>query len=177
MIGFGYDPECEMGVLGARVQPYVAKAQNAYFETYDDSPQWTNGVFFKSVRGMNNITENDVTDMAKYLDKTHTANLYLLERCCLYAVQAECLAKMARELDRPDEAAAFSADYERMKRLVNENMWDEEDGCYYNLHFDGKLRKVKSPDCFMPLMAGIASPERTDQLMALMLRPDVFWGE
>lgn len=43
MLGFGYDPEAEMGVLGASVQPYVSKAQYAYFETYDDSPQWTSG--------------------------------------------------------------------------------------------------------------------------------------
>ena len=177
MIGFGYDPEYEMGVLGARVQPYVAKAQYAYFEIYDDSPQWTDGVFFKTVMGMNNITENDVTDVARYLDKTHTANLYLLERCCLYAVQAECLAKMATELDKPDEAEKYAADYERMKNLVNANMWDEEDGCYYNLHFDGKLRKVKSPDCFMPMMAGIASPERIERMMKHMLSENTFWNE
>ena len=43
MLGFGYDPEAEMGILGASLQPYVAKAQYAYFETYDDSPQWTSG--------------------------------------------------------------------------------------------------------------------------------------
>ena len=38
LLGFGYDPEEEMGILGASQQPYVAKAQYAYFETYDDSP-------------------------------------------------------------------------------------------------------------------------------------------
>ena len=177
MIGFGYDPEKEMGILGARVQPYVAKAQYAYFETYDDSPQWTDGVFFKTVKGMQNVTEADVTDIAKYQMNTHTANLYTLERCCLYAVQAECLAKIARELGCPDEALGFDEDYRRMKALVNESMWDEEDGCYYNLHFDGQLRKVKSPDCFMPMMAGIASEECAERLMGHLLKESTFWGK
>lgn len=177
MVGFGYDAEMEMGILGARVQPYVAKAQNAYFETYDDSPQWTDGVFFKSVKGMHNVTEKDVTDVARYQEKTHTANLYLLERCCLYAVQAECLAKMAKELGCAEDEAKYMADYERMCKLVNENMWDEEDGCYYNYHFDGGLRKVKSPDCFMPMMAGMASDEKIERLMKHMLSEKTFWGE
>ena len=57
------------------------------------------------------------------------------------------------------------------------NMWDEEDGCYYNLHFDGRLCKVKTPDCFMPLMAGIVPPDRAKRLMAHLLNETTFWGE
>ena len=176
MIGFGYDPEAEVGVLGSRVQPYVAKAQYAYFETYDDSPQWTDGVFFKTVRGLRDVTEADVTDVAKYQDATHTANLYTLERCCLYAVDAECLAKMARELGLEEEAAAHEADRRRMCEMINTRMWDEADGCYYNLHFDGTLRRVMTPDSFMPLMTGTVPPERVPRLMAHMLDERTFWG-
>lgn len=176
LIGFGYDPEGEQGILGARVQPYVAKAQSAYFETYDDSPQWTDGVFFKSVKGMEGITEKDVTDVARYLDKTHTGNMYLLERCCLYAVQAECLSKMARELDLPRDELMYRDQHAHMGDLINRYMWDEEDGCYYNYHFDGSLRKVMAPDCFMPMMAGVVPPERMERLMRHMLSEQKFWG-
>ena len=177
LIGFGYDPEKEMGVLGARVQPYVAKAQYAYFETYDDSPQWTDGVFFKTVKGLTNITENDVTDRAKYLEGKNTVNMYTLERCCLFALDAECLALIAGELNKPEDALQYRAEHQVMAQRVNERMWDEKDGCYYDLCFDGKLSHILSPDCFMPIMAGIAPIERAVRLKSLLLDENTFWGQ
>lgn len=176
LIGFGYDPEKEMGVLGARVQPYVAKAQYAYFETYDDSPQWTDGVFFKTVKGLTNVTERDVTDRAKYLSGKNTVNMYTLERCCLYALDAECLALIADQLGKPEDAVRYRAEHQAMAKRVNERMWDEADGCYYNLSFDGTLSRVLTPDCFMPIMAGIAPADRAERLKPLLLNEKTFWG-
>lgn len=83
MLGFGYDPEAEMGILGASLQPYVAKAQYAYFETYDDSPQWTSGKYFVSVAGMEDLTEEKLIDESRYVCRYHMADIYTLERCCL----------------------------------------------------------------------------------------------
>jgi len=177
LLGFGYDPEEEVGILGAKRQPYVAKAQYAYFETYDDSPQWTNGVFFNTVRGMDNVTEDDVTDEAKYIARYHMADIYTLERCCLYAVNCECLAKMAAVLGYPDDEAEFLEKYRRMAERINEKMWCEEDGCYYNLKFDGTLSKKQAPDCFMPFMTGLVPEDRKKRLLAILTDENKFWGE
>ena len=177
LLGFGYDAEKEVGVLGVRTLPYVAKAQYAYFETYDDSPQWTTGAYYKSTENMENVTEDDVEDIAKYNGRTHTANIYTLERCCLYACEAECLEKMARELGKEEDAAYYRAQYGDMAKRVQEFMWNEEDGCFYNVHFDGHHIKVQAPDFFMPVLAGIATPEQTERLMKILLDPKKFWGE
>ena len=177
LLSFGYDPEAEMGILGARLQPYVGKAQYAYFETYDDSPQWTTGAYFKSVVNCQNITEDDVDDEAKYIDRYHTADIYTLERCCLYAVDCECLSKLANALGYPDDAALFDERYRQMARRINDRMWSEEDGCYYNLKFDGTLSKKQSPDCFMPLMTGLVPADRKKRLLSVLKDENKFWGD
>lgn len=177
LLSFGYDPEAEMGILGAGSQPYVAKAQYAYFETYDDSPQWTTGAYFKSVERLGNITEADVDDEAKYIAQYHTADIYTLERCCLYAVDCDCLSKMAKALGYEKDAAMFEEAYRQMARRINEKMWCEEDGCYYNLKFDGKLSRKQAPDCFMPLMTGLVPSDRKERLLAILKDEKKFWGE
>lgn len=176
LLGFGYDTSLEMGKLGARIQPYVAKAQYAYFETYDDSPQWTNGFYFKSIEGMENLKETDVEDEAKYKERYQMADIYTLERCCLYAVDCESLAKTAQVLGLYEEAEYYKKEARSMTDRINEKMWCEEDGCYYNLKFDGGFSKKQSPDCFMPLMTGGVPDDRKKKLINLLTDEKKFWG-
>ena len=176
MLGFGYDPEAEMGILGASLQPYVAKAQYAYFETYDDSPQWTSGKYFVSVAGMEDLTEEKLIDESRYVCRYHMADIYTLERCCLYAVDCESLSHMARALGREEEAAYYEKKRMDMAEQINARMWCEEDGCYYNLKFDGTFSKRQSPDCFMPLMTGCVPKERKERLLQLLKDENKFWG-
>lgn len=176
LLGFGYDPEKEMGVLGEKVQPYAAKAQYAYFETYDDSPQWTTGEYFVSTEGLEKLKEEDVLDESRYQQKHHMADIYTLERSCLYAVDCECLSKMAQELGRTEEAEEYRKKYQEMAEKINQRMWCEEDGCYYNLKFDGTFSKKQSPDCFMPLMTGLVPEDRVQKLLTILKDEKKFWG-
>jgi len=176
LLTFGYDAEEEMGTLGARVQPYAGQAQYAYFETYDDSPQWTDGEFFKSTEGQEG-TASDFTDEAKYDAQAHTATMYTLERSSLYAIDCQCLEKAARELGFEDDAVQFRAEYDQICEKINRYMWDEETGCYYNLRFDGTQSRVQSPDCFLPLAAGVPDHEQTRRLLQILTDENKFWGE
>lgn len=177
LLGFGYDSEDEMGILGASLQPYVAKAQYAYFETYDDSPQWTTGEYFKSIAGMKDLTEEEVVDEAKYKERYHMADMYTLERCCLYALDCECLSKIARVLGDASGKKSYYEKYKQMAERINSKLWSEEDGCYYNLRFDGTLSKKQSPDCFMPLLTGMVPENRKERLLSILKDETKFWGE
>lgn len=177
LLGFGYDSEAEMGILGAGLQPYVAKAQYAYFETYDDSPQWTTGEYFKSIAGMKDLTEEEVIDEAKYNERFHMADMYTLERCCLYALDCECLSKIAGVLGDSAGKKLYYDKYMQMAERINSKMWSEEDGCYYNLRFDGSFSKKQSPDCFMPLLTGLVSEDRKERLLSILKDETKFWGE
>lgn len=177
LLGFGYDPEAEMGVLGAPLQPYVAKAQYAYFETYDDSPQWTSGKYFVSVAGMQDLTEEQVEDESRYIHRYHMADIYTLERCCLYAADCESLGRMARALGKEEEAACYDRKMREITDRIHTHMWSEEDGCYYNLKFDGTFSKRQSPDCFMPLMLQSMPEGRKERLLKILRDKKKFWGE
>lgn len=166
-----------MGILGTKCQPYVAKAQYAYFETYDDSPQWTTGEYFKSVEGLSEVTEDEVIDEAKYKEVYHMADIYTLERCCLYAVDCECLSKMAAVLGYEQDSDFFAEKHRQMAHNINEKMWCEQDGCYYNLKFDGSFSRRQSPDCFMPLMTGLVPKERKERLLTILKDESKFWGD
>jgi hypothetical protein len=74
------------------------------------------------------------------------------------------LAQSAQELGLADEAAKYEQRAELTARSINEKMWDESSGFYYDLSVDGQKRTEKSPAGFIPLMAGIVSEERTAHL-------------
>jgi len=74
------------------------------------------------------------------------------------------LADSAQELGRPDEAAQYEQRAELTARSINEKMWDEQTGLYFDISMDGARRPEKSPAGFMPLMAGIVTKERSARL-------------
>lgn len=97
---------------------------------------------------------------------------------CLYAADAEALAKMADVLNKPDEARAYREEYEALKRRINDLMWDEDRGLYVNRHWDGALADRFSPTSFYPLLAGVATPERAARCVREhLMNPDEFWGQ
>lgn len=93
--------------------------------------------------------------------------------CMLYN-EMEVLARIAVISDRFDEAIEWRERAVELARLINERMWDEETGFYYDLKTDGELLKLKTAVGFLPLWAGIATQERAGRLMAHLLDPREF---
>jgi hypothetical protein len=93
------------------------------------------------------------------------------------------LAEMAEELGRTDESAAWKRRAEDLSRRVEETMWDDETGFYYNVDRETNrfvtaggldLRRQEIIG-FLPLWAGVASPERAKALVAKLTDPGKFW--
>lgn len=84
------------------------------------------------------------------------------------------LANSARVLGREEDAARYSRRAELTARSINEKMWDERTGFYYDLSMDGRRRREKSPAGFMPLMAGIVSSEHAARLAEHLRNPKEF---
>ncbi len=74
-------------------------------------------------------------------------------------LQNEALAGMARALTRDAEADAFEEKAEQLRRLMNERLWNEGDGLYYDWDVKAKAH-VRSDTIasLMPLWAGV--PDR-----------------
>ncbi len=141
--------------------PYAARQQVAYYESYDDSPQWWH--------------------VARYNEKTGTLEQDPVERNCLYAMDCWILAWMARKLGRTAEAAALEVEHKKMAATINRLLWDDRRRCYYNRRWqadeDGWFFPQMSPDIFLSLLGKAANTEQSNDLKKVFDDPKKFAGE
>ncbi|MFN8009285.1 MAG: hypothetical protein U0V70_20115 [Terriglobia bacterium] len=104
------------------------------------APKWESG-----------MDDSPMYDDVEYDERTYTMKMADVGLNSLYALDAECLAKMALELGKDEDCRRLMADYERMKRLVNEKLWNEKDGIYENRFWNGDF-PVGFPHQLLPII-------------------------
>jgi hypothetical protein len=124
------------------------------------------------------MDDSPMYDDATYDSHTYTMNLADVGLNSLYALDAECLAKIAAMLGKEEDSRKFAAEYEHMKQLVREKLWNEKDGIYENQFWNGRFSSRLSPTNFYPMFAGIATPEQAERMIKEhLLNPKEFWGK
>jgi len=99
-----------------------------------------------------------------------------VDLACYLVANARTLSAMAQELGLPKEAKVFNKQAEGLTRVINEKMWDEQDGCYYGIRVDnGKKVRVKDFSTLLPLFAGVANEQQAKRLVEEhLLNPEEF---
>lgn len=59
-----------------------------------------------------------------------------------YANDSRCLSKLFGILGDKTNADYWQSQYTEISAKINELLWSEEDGNYYDRQFDGKLNKA-----------------------------------
>ena len=90
------------------------------------------------------------------------------------ALFARNLATIAELLGKPEPARDFAREADELSRKINELMWDPERRFYFDLTVDGKRAPVKTVAAFWPLLAGVASPAQTQDLVNELNNPQTF---
>jgi len=127
--------------------------------------------------------ESGMDDSPMYDDVTYNPRTYTLELDdvglnSLYALDAECLSKIAGILGYEDDNRHFVAEYDKVKSLVRKLLWNEQDGIFENRYWDGRFSKRLSPTNFYPMLAGIATPEQAKRMVREhLLNSEEFWGK
>lgn len=85
------------------------------------------------------------------------------------------LTKMADVLGKSDDAKRWIDERHRLATLINEKLWDDETGFYYDLDPEGNKVLIKTVSGFTPMFAGICSQEQADTLYRHLIFPDEFW--
>jgi len=116
-------------------------------------------------------------DRAVFSEATETLTMNCVDLNSLYALDAWCLAQMARILKDEQEFTNYTEEYEQMKDLINDNLWNEADGFYYDRYWDGSFSQKKAASNFYPLLAKIPDQERALLLKKRLLNEEEFWGE
>jgi hypothetical protein len=92
----------------------------------------------------------------------------------ILAVANRSLALIADELQQP--LPATLTEHARRTDTALDELWDEPSGQYYSRNaVTGALIEVPTIATFIPLWAGIPTPERAARLIALLRRPESFW--
>lgn len=88
------------------------------------------------------------------------------------------IARMYETVGKRAEAHEWLKKYHKLKALVNQYYWDEEDGFYYDI--DAKTLehiKVKTPASFWPLLAEMASRKQGERQMKAVTDTEIFGGK
>jgi len=93
---------------------------------------------------------------------------------CYMKNECDCLARMQEALGFEKEAERSRSIASKIAAAVNDLLWNEKIGMYTDRFPDGRLSDVMAVSGFMPLWAGIATPERAGRLKKLALDPSAF---
>ena len=130
------------------------------------APKWESG-----------MDDSPMWDEAGYDQRAYTMRLTDVGLNSYYALDAECLSKLAAILGREEDSRRLAAESEAMRQRVRERLWNEADGIYENRHWNGEFDKHLSPTNFYPLLAGIATRDQARRMVEEhLLNPKEFWG-
>ena len=116
-------------------------------------------------------------DEAGWSDAAGTLTMNCVDLNSLFALDAWCLSQIADRLDKPEAAAGYRAEYEKIKALVNARLWNEREGFYYDRHWDGRFSPHRAASNFLPLLARIPEERQARRMIQRLLDPKEFWGE
>lgn len=112
-----------------------------------------------------------------------TMNVYAVDLCALWAMDAHYLSLIAQALGDEQAAAQHQRDADEMNKRINEHLWNEELGIYCSRFLDnedgtpGAFLTKLAPLNFYPLISGAASEEQARRALQILSDPDQFWGE
>lgn len=110
-------------------------------------------------------------------------NVYAVDLCSLWAMDAQYLALMADVLGEKSDAEMFRRQAKEMNERINAKLWNEELGIYCSRFWDnedgspGKFLTRLTPANFYPLICGAPSADQAKRMLAIMTDPEQFWGE
>ncbi len=96
---------------------------------------------------------------------------------CYIYMELKAMAEISAAIGLVDEQKDFQQRAEQLARNINEQLWDENDGFYYDRNEQtGHWVKVQSVAAFIPLWAGIVPADRAKRLIEEhLLDENRFW--
>lgn len=97
--------------------------------------------------------------------------------------EEKALSLMANELDKNEEAKVWKQRADARTKKINDTMWDDSTGFYYNIErmtntfTHKKINDLKREEIigFLPLWAGVANEQQAKILMQKLTDPKKFW--
>jgi neutral trehalase len=93
------------------------------------------------------------------------------------ALNASCMAQLGHVLNDKDIEFRYRRQYFSLKTRINQLMWNDEDGIYYDLDKEKEQVAVKTVAGFWPLITDIPNEARSSRLIDHLKDPESFGTE
>jgi len=94
-----------------------------------------------------------------------------------FALDTKCLAKIYLELNDLENAKKWEEISNRFSNNIQNLLWDEKDGVYYDRLFSNQLTHVLTPSSFLPLFANISSKEQASKMVKVLTDKNLLWSK
>ena len=144
----------------------------AFHRWFRKNRTWRDGTYFSSGWGcgMDNIPRLE-PEYHRCFDHGH---MVWLDTCMQAFLNCKILIDMARELSIEEYIPELEAEKKHLESVINDTLWDEKDGFYYDRYKDGRLNGVRHIGAFWSLIAECASKERAERMISRLLDENEF---
>jgi neutral trehalase len=104
--------------------------------------------------------------------------LFAIEYSCFMANETRYMKKIAEELGDSESASYFEEWHNNISKDINDTLWCEEDGFYYDvIASSGEFHKISSVASFLPIFSGVCSEKQAELLYKELKNPETFYTE
>jgi glycogen debranching enzyme len=91
-----------------------------------------------------------------------------VDACMQELLNCNILIRIARELNKLEYINSLDSEKALLEKVINDTLWDEKSGFYYDLWKNGKLNMVRHIGAYWALIAECAPVERAERMIALL---------
>lgn len=150
----------------------VFPALVAYHQWLRDHRTWRDGTYWSC--GWASGMDNQPRVAPGYSPAHSPAHQVWVDACFQAILSAQTLAAMAARIGETAIEREMKDEAERLRRDVNERMWDDSTACYYDLRRDGSRSSVQTIGAYWALLAGAVPADRLDRFLAHLDDPAKF---
>ena len=137
----------------------------AYHLWLKDHRTWRDGTYWSTGWGCG--MDNQPRLEKGYNVSFSHGHMVWVDACIQQVLSAKILIKIAERIGANDEnIAVLKEEVQHLTFVINEKLWHDEDGFYYDLWKTGNLNRVKSVGAYWALLADIIPKERLDKFVA-----------
>ncbi|MDL2222582.1 hypothetical protein LJB98_00605 [Bacteroidales bacterium OttesenSCG-928-M11] len=157
---------------------YVLPVLEKYFEFVENARlgkstqhklYWSNG----QASGMDNTPRDTGRSGGHYASDEQG----WVDMSCQMVIQCNNIAAICEELGYLEKAKLYKDKAAEIGERINQWMWSEEDGIYYDVNVKGVKTNWKTAACFWPMLAGITSEKQDAELVKHLKNPNEFWRD
>ena len=143
-----------------------------YFDWIKANRRWENGLYWTTsyANGM------DHSPRLAPKDECDHAGGSWIDISAQQALNALYIARIAGAVGNTQIQRRFEQEHSELKALINRELWNKQDGFYYDKNRENQWFKVKTPASFWPMVAEVSDHPRNRRMIEEhLLNPREFW--